>query len=545
MEQNQRRVIRKFTTCPRCRSPLVPAVSFAGTPSTFWLECAKCNTFVNTYMPLPHQEAIHVDNHKLIGNFGGYGTGKSLTDYQDLLKHSLITPNADAMVAANISYQYEQTVKKELEKDIPAVFVDVYSVKNQKMVLLNGAVIQYRPLDDPNKLRSNNLSYFLIIEGSETGAESFHQLKTRLRNNAATLQAVDENGEPLWSIDSNGRQIPIIAHDWRKGIVESNPDAGWIKTDMLLVSDKIYQYGRANDHYDQDAEAVDDSIVSHIATTHVNPFLPQDYINMISKNKPEWWINRFVNSSFLYAEGLVYPSVRKCIIPAFDIEQVGSSWKRICAFDYGLSDNAVFLFGAVDEMAGLLYIYKEIVMNNNNVEELAAAFKKGAEGIPIGGWITQPIMDPKSNKRDYEKKDLASHFLDYGIAFKPGHVSLDARIIRLNTYIETNRIRILDSCPNLIAEITDYKFEERTLDSKRRDVKPQDKNNHAINPLEWICMELPSNPSNLTLGVYNRLGQEVGTTVEKNKNIPWQLRDDAETVESVDYTGFGVPDYEF
>lgn len=496
-------------------------------------------------MPLPHQEAIHKDTHKLIGNFGGYGTGKSLTDYQDLVKHIIITPNADAMVAANISYQYEQTVKKELEKDIPACFVDVYSVKNQKMVLLNGAVLQYRPLDDPNKLRSNNLSYFLIIEGSETGAESFHQLKTRLRNNAATLQAIDDNGDLVWDIDANGRQIPVIAHDWRKGIVESNPDAGWVKTDMLLVSDTIKQYGKANDHYEQDAAAIDDKISSHIATTHVNSFLPNDYIDMICKNKPDWWINRFVNSSFMYAEGLVYPNVRKCITPYFDIEQVGSHWKRIVAFDYGLSDNAVFIFGAVDEQAGLLYIYKEIVMNNNNIEELATAFKKGAEGVPIGGWITQPIMDPKSNKRDFNKKDLATHFLDYGIAFKPGHVSIDARVLRLNTYIETDRIRIMDNCPYLISEITDYKFKERTLDNKKREVKPEDKNNHAINPLEWICMELPSNPANLTLGVYNQQGLELGEEAQKNRAVPWQLRDDTDLMESSEYTGFEVPDYEF
>lgn len=496
-------------------------------------------------MPLPHQEAIHRDTHKLIGNFGGYGTGKSLTDYQDLVKHIIITPSADAMVAANISYQYEQTIKKELEKDIPSCFVDVYSVKNQKMVLLNGAVLQYRPLDDPNKLRSNNLSYFLIIEGSETGAESFHQLKTRLRNNAATLQAIDDNGDLVWDIDANGRQIPVIAHDWRKGIVESNPDAGWIKTDMLLVSDSIKQYGKANDHYEQDAATIDNKISSHIATTHVNSFLPNDYIDMICKNKPEWWINRFVNSSFLYAEGLVYPNVRKCITPYFDIEQVGSHWKRIVAFDYGLSDNAVFIFGAVDEQAGLLYIYKEIVMNNNNIEELATAFKKGAEGIPIGGWITQPIMDPKSNKRDFNKKDLATHFLDYGIVFKPGHVSIDARVLRLNTYIETDRLRIMDNCTYLISEITDYKFKERTLDNKKREVKPEDKNNHAINPLEWICMELPSNPANLTLGVYNQQGLELGEEVQKNRAVPWQLRDDTDLVESSEYTGFEVPDYEF
>ena len=532
--------LRRFTICPRCGSPLKPATSFVGGPSTFWLECSKCNTFVDTYLPLPHQEAVHQDTHKLIGNFGGYGTGKSLTDYKDLEKHLLITPNADAMVTANISYQYEQTIKKEIEKDIPAAFVGDYSVKNQKMVLLNGANLSYRPLDDPNKLRSNNLTYWLIIEGSETGAESFHQLKTRLRNTAAITLKRDANGDVVYTTDTEGRQIPVAEHDWRKGIVESNPDAGWIRTDLLLCSQDIVQHGKNNDLYERDANEIDPMISSHIATTDVNTFLPNDYIAMICKNKPEWWINRYVRSSFLYSEGLVYPGAMKCIVPQFEIP---AGWRRIVAFDYGLSDDAVFVFGAVDEQAGILYIYKEVVMHDLNIEKLADRFKKETADIPIGGWITQPIIDPKSNKRDFNQKDLATHFAEFGIMFKNGHVGLDARIIRLNTYFEARRILIMDCCPYTIDQFKEYKFEERTLDNKKRQVKPVDKNNHAINPVEWISMELPNNPANLTYGVFTRSGFKVDEQEKKRLETPWQLRND-DISSDVEYE-FGIPDYEF
>src|SRR5574344_2563072 len=121
------RVTRNFVTCPRCGCPLASTKAFSGGPSTSWLECTKCNTFVNTYVPLPHQESVHLDDHKLIGNAGGYGTGKSTTSMEEIEKHLLITPNADVMVTANISYQYEQTIKKELERDLPAAFVADYA----------------------------------------------------------------------------------------------------------------------------------------------------------------------------------------------------------------------------------------------------------------------------------------------------------------------------------------------------------------------------------------------------------------------------------
>ena len=513
---------RRFERCPRCGSPLEATEAFLGGPSTFWLECVKCNTYVDTYIPQPHQQAIHEDYHKIIGNFGGYGTGKSLTDFKDLEKHALITPNADIMVTANISYQYEQTVKKELEKDIPKAFVSDYSVKNQKMTLKNGATISYRPLDDPNKLRSNNLTYWLIIEGSETSAESFHQLKTRLRNTNAVVFLRDENGDPVYELDSNGNQRPVIQYDWRKGLVESNPDAGWIRTDLLLVSDEICQHGANHDDYEVPKDDIDPIISSHISTTDVNMYLPHDYIDMICKNKPEWWVNRFVRSSFLYSEGLVYPAAMKCVCRTFDVPK---NWRRIVAFDYGLSDDAVYIFGALDEQAGVLYIYKEVVMNNLNIEELAARFKEHTADIPIGGWITQPIIDPKSNKRDFNQKDLASHFAELGIMFKNGHIGLDARIVRLNTYFETERIQIMDCCTYTIAQFKDYKFQEKTLDNKKRSVKPVDKNNHAINPVEWIAMELPHNPKDLMYGIYTKSGFKIDEHKKEELETPWQLRD--------------------
>ena len=65
--------------CPRCGAPLVPSISIAETRSEFWLECVRCNAYINTYKPQAHQEAVHRDEHLYVGNFGGYGTGKTLT----------------------------------------------------------------------------------------------------------------------------------------------------------------------------------------------------------------------------------------------------------------------------------------------------------------------------------------------------------------------------------------------------------------------------------------------------------------------------------
>ena len=193
------------------------------------------------------------------------------------------------------------------------------------------------------------------------------------------------------------------------------------------------------------------------------------------------------------------------------------------AYDYGLSDDSVFLFGAIDEKKNLVYIYKEVVVNNKNIEELATIFKQHTKDIPIGGWVCSPIIDPKSApKRDYDTRTLADHFADYGIIFKPGFVSVDARVFRLNTYFESGKLKIMEDCPYLIEELKDYKFRPIRGSTTGRSDKPEDKNNHAINCLEWITMELPADPQNLVHGIYNKMGMNVAEQ-QRPRNDAWDF----------------------
>lgn len=238
----------------------------------------------------------------------------------------------------------------------------------------------------------------------------------------------------------------------------------------------------------------------------------------------------------------MYPGVAKTICEPFPIPR---NWKRFIAFDYGLSDPSVFVYGAVDEQHGILYIYKELRVNDKNVEELAKIYKQGAEDIPSGGLVTAPIIDPKSGpKRDYEKKSLADHFLDYGIAFKPGFINVDARVFRLNTYIESGKLRIFNTCVDLIRELREYKFKADESQHSGFAGKPEDKNNHGINALEWITMECPADPSNLVYGIYDRLGRDL--TKERAEQDPgyWALRDDDDDIQNLE-TAFDTPDYTY
>ena len=487
--------------CPNCQSPTEPSPTISGTPSEFWRSCINCNALLNTYQPQTHQLETHQDATLYKMNAGGYGSGKTLTSRQEIYRHILVTPNANVLIGAKITAQYEQTIKRDIEQDLPLELVQHISVQQSYIDLINGARIMFRPFDDPDKLRSLNLSMWVIVESSEVDPDIYHQLKTRLRNHAAFTPT----------------------HDWRQGIIETNPGAGWIRSDVLLNSHKIYTHGSTLDQYPPSLTP-DLNISTHITSTDANRYLPPDFIKELTTNKPRWWVDKFIYGSFTYAEGLVYPTYNKTIIKSFPIPK---HWKRILACDYGLADKFTFVLGAIDPQ-GVLHIYKNEATNNKSIDQLAQQYMDFTEHIPHGAFLTSPIMDPKSGaKRDYDKKTLYDHFLDHGIHFQPGHIQLDARIFRVNTYMESGRLKIHDDCKELIDELSDYKFPERSLTAKVHSDKPIDKNNHSINPLEWICMHLPADPSKLSFASYHPSLNTRQETAEQ----PWQLRDEPETYE--------------
>ena len=82
-------------------------------------------------------------------------------------------------------------------------------------------------------MRSLNLTAFWLIEASGIAFKVFTQLQTRLRNKAAVIK------------NAEGYEIE---HKFI-GIVESNPEEGWIRDEFLLRASKIY----SSEHVDTSA----------------------------------------------------------------------------------------------------------------------------------------------------------------------------------------------------------------------------------------------------------------------------------------------------
>jgi hypothetical protein len=138
-------------------------------------------------------------------------------------------------------------------------------------------------------------------------------------------------------------------------------------------------------------------------------------------------------------------------------------------------------------------------------------------------------MDGRSiNKRnDFNLKTIGDMFKDAGIFLEPAQMSVEARMLKVNTMIENGTLKIFNTCNRLRKEIMNYKFPERTIDGKMKPggEKPVDKNNHYINAMEFLVMEVPEDLHNIQNKAYDEYGNEYSkdaisyyNKVNKNQN---------------------------
>ena len=507
--------------CPRCNTLMESSKTLSGSFSRFWVECPRCNTYVNLFKPQTHQQLFHTDPHRFKGNFGGYGSGKTSTSLQEFYKHMFLTPGGTGLIGAAIYPQIAQTIKRDLEEDFPVHLIRDQSVQQSYITFENGYRLIFRPLDEAGKLRSLNLDFICIVEGSEVKPEFYAIAKTRLRNLAATK--LDPKQPYLPHPDDSTIDVPNIVSDWRQFLTESNPDAGWVKSDIVDKAGIIVKNGGAlyTPPPIDDPDDIDTSLSAHITATDANKYLPSTYFRDNAKGKPQWWVNRYLLGSFSYSEGLVYPSAIvnqnthvNHIVPT---RKPPKDAKYILAHDYGLSDPAGILLAYIDPTRNKLVFHKEYKKENNNIAELAQVLQQISQEVPQGAWLRPWIIDPKSGlRRDYNKKSLVDHYAEYGIFFTPGQISVDAGVYKANTYFELDYIEIEESCPQLINELRNYRFPSDNASATGKKDKPEDKNNHLCDPLRWIVMELPKDPQLLAFDAYASDGRALKETIEKD-----------------------------
>jgi phage terminase large subunit len=454
------------------------------------LVCQECRAILFCYTPLPHQQRFHADKAKYRMYAGGFGSGKTTTAAAEMLKLVLSTPKGTSLIGAATYNQLEQTAQKTFLEMLPEDFIENRSIQKNYIDLINGHRILFRSLDDEGKARSLNLTYWWIEEASEVGYDYFVQLQTRLRNHATKFH---------------------------KGILSSNPDLGWIRTDFLLKSGRIEN---ATESYFVPEEDKNQNYSTHIAPTKLNTYLPPDFYASTAMGKPSFWINRYLNGSFSYSEGAVYQDFGDHIVKPFEIPD---AWDRLGGADFGIRDSTVLLMSAIDPETGIVYLYDEHYKNNLPVPEHAKQMRTMVQKVPYGKLRTL-VGDPAGARKNInDMRSIFDHYAEYGLWFKNGDNRIDAGIAKVQAYFSLGRLKIFSSCANTIREGLNYKYKPEELDAKKNpDNKPIDKDNHAMDSLRYLIQELPDDPSKLIQKSYHARNFKGRT--DKDGGIPFELQ---------------------
>jgi phage terminase large subunit len=517
--------------CPRCNKPLVAAKAINGSESLTFRECPECGTLVNTFKPTPYQAMFLRRRERYKMTAGGYGSGKSRANIEDVIKHIMLIPNARVAVTARTYPALEATFVKEFYSIFPEKLVRRKNDQKHELQLTNGSEILFRSFDDETKLKSINLTMAVIVESSDVNYAAFTMLQSRIRNTAAMIPEVDANGEPVMQWDPN-QQIfkPKYRIDARHINLETNPDSGWVKTKFLLDSGTVEFYGDAyNEGYKFNKER-DPQKYTQIISTSANPFLPSSYEEEQTRGKSQAYIQQFYKGSFNFSSNLVFPNFGVCIVPPHTLPRAfNEAGKRVLYYvigvDYGINDPTHIVYAAFSTETKKLYVYDELRINNSDIKTIAREYRKATKinGTDLDGLLMMPRFDGRSySKRESNLVTIGSMFEAEGLYFDPSFASHEARIIKMNSLLNHNQIEVFSTCEFLIDEALNYKFK---LDKNGASTdKPEDGNDHGITALEFVVVELPHNLQELKLNVYLPSGKsfvhdnQKSAIIKKNVN---------------------------
>lgn len=438
-----------------------------------------------------------------------HNSGKSRVDIEKIISHLILIANARVVVSAKTYPAIEATFVKDFFAIMPKRLLRKKNEMKHEWVFTNGSELLLRSFDDPVKLRGINATMFVLLEASNIMYEGFELAQNRIRNTAALLPKFDSRGMPVFKYDEKSKSMrPVYAHDARKILIETNPDAGWVKKKFLVDSGTVSYYGSAHREGYRMNLKTDPNKFSLVMATDANPYLPENYIEEQTRGKSEAYIKQFFYGSFNFSDGLVYPNVGARIVqphplpPEFDEQGRRALWYLI-GLDYGVNDALAIIYAAFSTITRKIYFFDELYERNLDVK---TAVRKHREKMKLhkitnNKLMMLPLFDGRSyNKREANLQTIGSLFNAEGLYFTPSFTYNDARNAKLNGIINEGQIEIYSNLDFYIEEVTNYKWKVNK-DGTTSD-SPVDKNNHAINAGEFIIMALPVNLNYFDMSAY-------------------------------------------
>lgn len=414
----------------------------------------------------------------------------------EIIRHILENPRGRTLMLAPTLQLLEQTSKKELYDNLPPALIKHEDKKNSVLTMWNDHEILFRSADDEGKLRSLNLSAFHIEEGSEIKPSIFTQLKTRLRND--------------------------YAYEFM-GIIGTNPENNWVRTELLQKSETVVNMLDPDYEKKTVMNAVrNKEYATHISATELNTYLPDGYIDSLREGSPEWWIKRYLEGDFSFAEGLIYPNYTKALYTGSFKPEYGQ--RIIVGVDLGVSDPTTFVFLAVDHAKGTVHAFHEYGNSYRSVSQHAQEVKDILNHYNVPIQEVTFIADARgAGISNTDGTSWFDNFAEYGLYFQPSTKKLDASIQKLYNYFESGKFQIHENLPLLRKELSEYMWGKPNENGDTGDKPNIHSQDHFSDALRYGVFILPDDIKD----VYNPSLAPQTYTIggKKETHLPHALQD--------------------
>lgn len=293
----------------------------------------------NSYKPTKMGHRLHMSLARTRICRGGLGSGKTRTGTEHINNLALRYPRSTHLIGRKDLTSLKETTQKEfLEKVVDRVLVDSFNVNDNKLIYKNGSEILFRELKEPDKVKSLELTSYLIDEA-------------------------DENPTPeIWGkIDDRLRQKIEGPNGWY-----APPYAGLLVFNPTNEDHWLYQLSIRKDI---DIEDLQFSTYDNIDN------LPPDYIPNLLKKLPPWEVERLVFGNWGRAvHGLpVYHGFTR--ENNVRLLKMNPELPLLRGWDFGYGHPAV-TFCQIDHTLGRVYILREYFGTNIKLEDVVCEVKR-------------------------------------------------------------------------------------------------------------------------------------------------------------------------
>ena len=422
-----------------------------------------------SYKPLKHQREFHQCPAKFRAIVSGVGGGKTTMGVREAIKLSQAFPGSLGLIGRLEATSLRDTTQRRFFEICPPELIYKWRETTGHLLLYTPvpgvySEILFRRLDEPGPLGSLDLDWWWIDEateadGSEVPEDTFLMLMARLRGVVGPLRG--------WVTSNSGGKNWI----WKWFFSPSKPPEFW---GITVKSDD-------------------------------NPYLPPGYVEMLRKNNPKEWVERFLDASFEVFEGQIFTEFvdqkdgRHAITleEAYEIHTFDENSPEIQAhlrrlprveagFDFGIGAPTavpVAKVGVAPDGLIDLWVYDEY-------------YKAEADIRMVSQWIkshglSYVYADPSTQNRGPTGESPMMLYAKEGVSLIPSPNDVNTKIMTIHQFLLRFRLHISSRCTNLRSQLQSYKWKPQPRGSSAdyRE-KPLKKDDHAIDALGYLLMSI-------------------------------------------------------